>query len=150
MQIRKASEKDIPSLCILLDDLFSQEEEFEANREAQIAGLKTIIENEEIGVIFIAWNENENEITAMINLLYTISTALGGRVALLEDMVVSSTSRGLGIGSKLIEYSIKYAKNSGCKRISLLTDAHNCTAQDFYMKHGFEKSSMQSFRKKLL
>ncbi len=110
--------------------------------------MSAIIENEEVGVIFIACNENE--IIAMINLLYTISTALGGRVALLEDMVVSHKARGLGIGSNLIEHSIKYAKKSGCKRISLLTDEHNSNAQGFYMKHGFEKSSMLTFRKKLL
>jgi len=148
MKIRRATLEDIPFLCKLLDALFSQEVEFKPNRESQISGLKAILENEAVGVIFVA--QKESEIFGMINLLYTISTALGGRVALLEDMVVSSHARGLGIGSKLIEYSIKYAKKSGCKRISLLTDANNCNAQGFYKRHGFEKSSMLSFRKKLL
>ena len=82
----------------------------------------------------------------MINLLFTESTALGSKVAILEDMVVLSKSRSEGIGSKLIDYAISEAKKGGCKRITLLADIENTKAQSFYKKKGFVKSKMMPYR----
>jgi GNAT superfamily N-acetyltransferase len=82
----------------------------------------------------------------MINLLFTESTALGAKVAILEDMVIHPLHRGLGIGTQLIEYVIQEAKKLECKRITLLTDIHNHNAHSLYKKMGFVASSMQPFR----
>ena len=71
------------------------------------------------------------EIVAMVNLLYTVSTALGARVAILEDMVVLSKVRNQGIGSTLLKHAIQFAKEQGCQRISLLTDDDNEGAHRF-------------------
>ena len=79
-------------------------------------------------------------------LLYTVSTALGERVALLEDMVVSPDERETGIGSMLLDHTVKYATEKGCKRITLLTDKMNIRAQKFYKQHKFNRSSMIPFR----
>ena len=144
VEISKATIADIPQLCILLDSLFTQEAEFQANHEAQARGLAAVINGPEVGDIMIA--RKSGEIIGMVNLLYTISTALGGRVALLEDMIVSPEGRGLGIGSKLMNHTVELAKKNGCKRISLLTDHDNERAHRFYSQHGFSPSSMIPFR----
>jgi GNAT superfamily N-acetyltransferase len=82
----------------------------------------------------------------MVNLLYTVSTALGERVALLEDMVVAPAARGVGVGARILEHAIQAARSSGCKRITLLTDGANESAQRFYQNHGFSISSMLPLR----
>ncbi len=147
MSVRTARINDIPQLCTLLQSLFSQEVEFIADEKLQIAGLTKIINNPEVGDIVIA-SEN-SRIVGMVNLLYTISTALGGIVVILEDMVVSSDMRGKGIGSELLNYSFELAKSKGCQRITLLTDNDNESAHKFYQRHGFTRSSMTVFRKSL-
>jgi GNAT superfamily N-acetyltransferase len=144
MQITPAKTSDIPALCDLLSILFSQEVEFKPNHEAQCRGLARIISNPEIGLIVVA--RQENQIIGMVNLLYTISTALGDRVAILEDMVVSPNARGSGVGSRLLEQAIQFARLNGCKRITLLTDRTNESAQRFYQKHGFGFSAMIPLR----
>jgi len=48
MKITQAVTADIPELCILLDSLFTQEVEFESNHEAQVRGLNTVINSQEI------------------------------------------------------------------------------------------------------
>ncbi len=144
MEITKASISDIPQLCQLLDILFSQEEEFVPDQEAQRNGLSRIIENPEIGFIVVA--KADNKITGMVNVLFTVSTALGSRVAIFEDMVVSPETRGSGVGSQLLQRAIKLAQNDGCKRITLLTDRTNISAQKFYAKHGFKISTMIPLR----
>ncbi|MGZ8191124.1 MAG: GNAT family N-acetyltransferase [Methylococcaceae bacterium] len=144
MYIEKATADDIPSLCKLLDLLFSQELEFKSDQSAQETGLRAIIENPDLGTILVT--RKNNRIIGMVNLLFTISTALGGRVAILEDMVVSPTERGSGIGSSLLDAAIITARESGCKRITLLTDDSNKIAHQFYKKHGFNLSPMVPFR----
>ncbi len=144
MKIEMATTSNIPTLCTLLDYLFSQEVEFKPDHETQSRGLEMILNNNNVGNIFVA--KNNEKIIGMVILLYTVSTALGERVALLEDMVVSPNERELGIGSMLIDHAVKYATEKGCKRITLLTDKINIRAQKFYKQHKFNRSSMIPFR----
>jgi GNAT superfamily N-acetyltransferase len=147
MRIELATIADIPALTALLNLLFSQEAEFQPDVEAQCLGLANIISNPKVGEILTV--RTHDSIVGMINLLYTVSTALGGHVALLEDMVVVPQFRGAGVGSKLLQAAIAHARVSGCKRITLLTDGDNEVAQKFYSKHGFTASKMVPFRLKL-
>ncbi len=144
MQISPATLSDIPALCDLLAILFTQEADFKPDRAAQSRGLTRIINNPDIGLIVVA--RQDSRVVAMVNLLYTVSTALGERVALLEDMVVCPALRGSGIGSRLLEQAIELARLNGCKRITLLTDSSNESAQRFYQKHGFGFSAMIPLR----
>ena len=144
MKLIKATHSDISELVELLSSLFEQEAEFEPNSEIQSKALGRVILDPKIGIIVIA--KGDDKILGMVNLLFTESTALGSKVALLEDMVVLSSSRGRGIGSQLIDYAISEAKKVGCKRITLLTDIENTKAQSFYQKKGFVKSKMTPYR----
>ena len=87
ISIRKAEPSDIPSLATLLGMLFDQEAEFAADVELQTQGLEMIISNPSVGELLIG-QRTDGSVVGMVSLLYTVSTALGGRVALLEDMVV--------------------------------------------------------------
>ena len=144
MTIRIATLDDVPDLCQLLELLFSQEAEFVPDRALARAGLEQIIAQPERGRILVA--RDEAAIVGMVNLLFTISTALGGRVALLEDMIVHPARRGGGAGSQLLRAAIEAAREAGCRRISLLTDRDNEAAQNFYQKHGFTPSDMVTLR----
>ena len=144
MNISQATISDIPKLCKLLALLFSQEADFSPNSKAQSQGLTRIIENPEIGLIFVA-HEN-NQIVGMANLLFTVSTALGQRVALLEDLVVLPEYRNKGIGSAILKQAIETARLHDCHRITLLTDSVNESAQQFYQKQGFHFSAMIPMR----
>ena len=144
MKLTKAIHPDIPELVELLKTLFEQEAEFKPNSEAQRKALSKIILDPTIGIILVA--RDDEKILGMINLLFTESSALGSKAAILEDMVVLSKSRSEGIGAKLIDYAISEAKKGGCKRITLLTDIENTKAQSFYQKKGFVKSKMMPYR----
>ncbi len=144
MKFIKANLCDIPELVELLETLFEQEAEFEPNSEAQSKALGKIIPDPKIGIVLVA--RADKKILAMVNLLFTESTALGSKVAILEDMVVLAESRGKGIGSQLVDFAICEAKKAGCKRITLLTDIENTKAQSFYQKKGFVKSRMTPYR----
>jgi len=147
MEITTAISSDIPQLCLLLDSLFAQEAEFKPDHQAQTRGLSSIIDNTDTGDILVA--HEAGQIIGMINLLYTVSTAMGARVAILEDMVIADSNRSLGVGSKLLDYALEFAQSQGCVRVTLLTDHDNTGAHRFYERHGFVRSSMVAFRKPL-
>ena len=145
LAFRVAKIDDIDTLCELLFELFSQEVEFTPNKEIQQKALKTIILDENIGDIYVA-TINE-KVVAMVNILYTISTALGTKVAIFEDFIVDRNYRNQGIGENLIDFVFEDLKAKNFSRITLLTDNDNLKAHKFYEKKGFVKSSMVPFRK---
>lgn len=145
LRIEPATEDDIPQLAELLQDLFTQERDFEPNRERQIRGLRLILQQPNRGRIFVL--RNEHMIIGMINLLITISTAEGGFVLILEDLIIHASHRGQGYGSRLLQYAENYARQKGFLRITLLADKPNLRLHDFYRRHGYLESDMIPFRK---
>ena len=84
--VREATLDDIPQLCDLLTILFTQEADFQPDSAKQSQGLRQIIEHPEVGRILVL--HDGSTVIGMVNLLFTISTALGTRVAILEDIIV--------------------------------------------------------------
>lgn len=145
LRIEPATLEDLPALVDLLFDLFSQERDFTPDRDKQHRGLKLILEQPNRGRIFVL--RNEARIIGMINLLITISTAEGGFVLLLEDLVIHQDHRGQGYGSQLLAFAHRYAQDKGFLRITLLTDKPNIRALNFYRRHGYVESDMLPLRK---
>jgi GNAT superfamily N-acetyltransferase len=145
--IRIAIEKDVPQCARLLGVLFRQEHEFMPDDSVQERGLGMIIGHPSVGTVFVC--ERDGSIVGMVALLTTVSTALGNKVALLEDMIVAPDCRGQGLGSMLLEHAAEWAENQGFGRITLLTDGDNESAHRFYSGKGFSRSEMAVFRKLL-
>ena len=144
LRIEPATLDDLPELTELLIELFTIEKDFIPDREKQLRGLRLILENPSRGRIFVL--KNETHLIGMINLLITISTAEGGFVLLLEDLVIRQDHRDQGYGGKLVEYAVNYAKEKGFLRLTLLTDKPNYRAKQFYLNHGFVESDMVPMR----
>jgi GNAT superfamily N-acetyltransferase len=144
MKTRFATLDDVPNLCALLKLLFEQEAEFRADAMRQAAGLRLILENPVYGHIIVGCVEGE--IVGMVSILYTVSTFMGQKVAILEDMVVSPEHRGKGFGNLILAAAILQARDGGCGRVTLLTDSVNYSAIKFYERSGFTKSTMTPFR----
>ena len=142
--IEQATLEDLPQLTDLLYDLFTQEGDFVPNRAKQMRGLRLILEQPSRGRIFVL--RQNGTILGMINLLFTISTAEGGFVIMLEDVIVHRAHRGKGFGDKLLQHSIAYAKKKDFLRITLLADRLNDQGQHFFKEYGFFESKMIPLR----
>jgi GNAT superfamily N-acetyltransferase len=146
--IEQATIEDLPQLVDLLYDLFSHEGDFIPDRSKQERGLRLILEQPSRGRIFVyRWN---NMILGMVNLLFTISTAEGGFVVLLEDVIVHHEYRARGVGSQLLKHAVEYAKKKEFLRVTLLTDRLNAEGMEFFEKLGFFKSKMIPMRLPLI
>lgn len=143
-QISIATLAELDELVELLNVLFTQDIEFEPDNQKQKAGLEQIILNPALGEILVM--KIDGKVVGMVSLLHSISTALGGKVAILEDMVMSKDFRGKGLGKELLNEAIAFAQKRGCLRLTLLTDFDNETAIRFYQSAGFSLSKMIPLR----
>jgi GNAT superfamily N-acetyltransferase len=142
-----AVNKDLPQLVALLGQLFEQEAEFTADAAKQEAALKLIFADPSLGRLYVA--RDGSRVVAMASLLFTVSTAEGGKAALFEDLVVRPDYRKQGIGARLLEYVIAQARAERVVRITLLTDMQNEQAQVLYRRLGFVGSPMKPMRLKI-
>jgi ribosomal protein S18 acetylase RimI-like enzyme len=147
LRFEPATAKDLPQLVELLGQLFAQEAEFSPDAGKQETALKMILADPKVGRVFVA--RDGSKVVAMASLLYTVSTAEGGKAALFEDLVVRPDFRQQGIGAKLLDYVIAQARAEGVLRVTLLTDMQNENAQLLYRKLGFVGSPMKPMRLKL-
>ncbi|MGC2165502.1 MAG: GNAT family N-acetyltransferase [Gallionella sp.] len=146
-EIDFATIADLSPLADLLAELFTQESDFFPDREKQLSGLRTILSEPVLGRLFVL-RVNGN-VAGMANALITVSTAEGGRVLILEDVIIGRAFRGKGMGKQLVEAVLRWAEAEGMRRVTLLTDNDNSAAQHLYRKLGFVTSDMQVMRKYL-
>ena len=142
--IEPATEADLDELSEMLGELLAQEGDFRPDKEKQLRGLRLIFEQPSRGRVFVL--RQNGAIVGMINLLFTISTAEGGFVIVLEDLVVHKKYQGKGYGRRLLQHAIDFAKQKNFLRVTLLTDRPENVAQEFFRHHGFVESSMIPMR----
>ncbi len=148
MNIDFGAASDLPQMAVLLEELFTLESDFHPDRDKQLQGLTLILENPACGQLFVL--RDGAQIVGMANALITVSTAEGGRVLLLEDVIVRSEYRGRGFGRQLVNHVLDWAREQKMTRVTLLADCDNRAALNFYGKLGFEPSHMTVLRKTLV
>lgn len=143
-RIEPATVEDLPKLVDLTMALFEMEEDFVPDRHKQTVGLEAILENPNRGRVFVV--RTDYEIMGMVNVQFTISTAMGGFVILLEDVIIHPDFRRQGYGTQLVNYVIDFARRKDFKRITILTDKISEESQNFFRKLSFRDSAMIPMR----
>jgi GNAT superfamily N-acetyltransferase len=147
MQIEFAGAADMDAMADLLHELFTLESDFKPERPKQCAALRWILDHPTHGRLFVL--RDAGRVVGMANALISISTAEGGPVLILEDVILAASHRGGGHGRQLVEHVLAWARNEGMPRVTLLADQDNAVALAFYQQLGFEESAMTVRRKRL-
>jgi ribosomal protein S18 acetylase RimI-like enzyme len=145
--VRRARAADIESMVSLLAELFSIEADFSFNPDKQRRGLADLLERGDEACLLVC--EREGEVVGMCSVQALVSTAEGGKVGLLEDMVVAAPWRGRGLGSALLAAAEQWSAGQGMTRLQLLADATNESALGFYRRQDWGGTRLITFRKLL-
>ena len=143
--IRIAKQEDIEAMTDLLEELFFIESYFVIDSQKQKIGLKLLLKSQNAKV-WVA--EKDDKIVGMCTMQQLLSTAEGGIVGLIEDVIIQKKYRCQGIGHHLLFYAEQFAKQAGLLRLQLLTDSNNESAMKFYEKENWGKTRLIAFRKK--
>lgn len=140
MQIEFAGSADLDAMAGLLGELFALEADFAPDRAKQLAALRWILDHPAHGRLFVL--RDGDKVAGMANALVSVSTAEGGPVLILEDVILAAEHRGGGHGRRLVEHVLGWAHSQGMSRVTLLADKDNQAALDFYRRLGFEESAL--------
>ncbi len=143
--IRNATTADLGGMTSLLGELFMIESDFTPDVRRQRQGLASLMATK--GATLLVAVEKK-QIVGMCTLQPLISTAEGGTVGMVEDLVVSEKCRGRGIGGMLLDRIEEVAKSQQMSRLQLLTDLDNDQALEFYNKHQWERLNLIAMRRK--
>lgn len=141
--IRTAQLDDIPALSNLLQQLFSIEQDFTPDTDKQTAGLTQLLQAPERGCVMVA-QSTSGQVIAMVSAQLVISTAQGSPSAWIEDMVVDQAWRSQGIGRRLLDAILHWARQHGATRAQLLVDMDNPPALAYYDHLGWRSTRLQA------
>lgn len=144
IHIEPATIEDLAALTDLVVDLLDLQDDFTSDPHLQERGIRHILEEPARGRIFVV--RAQDRIVGMANLLFTVSTAMGGFVLIMEDVIIHPDHRGQGYGALLLEAVIEFAREKDFKRITLLADKLSNDSQAFFQQHGFHYSSLIPMR----
>ncbi len=152
MKICFANAADLDVMADLLHELFTLESDFRPERDKQFAALRWLLDHPAHGRLFVMHDvvQDKTRVVGMANALISISTAEGGPVMILEDLILAASHRGRGLGRQLTEHVLRWAADEGLCRVTLLADRNNRAALAFYQRLGFDESAMAVRRKKLI
>lgn len=101
----------------------------------QATFIRQILHQQNQGYILIYIKEGD-EVAACLG--YRIfDNLVWGKVLYIDDMICREKSRKRGLGTQLIDFTIKQAKSAGCKQIHLDTGYLRHEAHRFYFNLGF-------------
>lgn len=150
IQYRAANLDDIPALCRLLEVLFTLEADFQPDAEKQARALTRLITGDEDreaqgALVWVA--QDGQQVIGMCTVQVSISTAEGGKVGLVEDVIVAEGYRQRGIGQAMLAGLEQWAWHQGLSRLQLLADSHNSGALAFYRRQGWNRTQLIALRK---
>lgn len=145
LSIRPACTNDIQSMTSLLNELFTIETDFTPDIRRQRQGLADLMSDPSADILVAVAND---EIIGMCTMQSLVSTAEGGIVGIVEDLVVSKSYRRQGVGEMLLAEIERLARKKNMRRLQLLTNMENQAALNFYAKSEWDKTHMVVLRKR--
>jgi ribosomal protein S18 acetylase RimI-like enzyme len=134
--------------CISLDELFCEELKFHQNLLPNIFRIPDTVINE-TWMDAVLNNENESLLVSEYQgkivgaILYKITTSSDDiilekrKYGYIEEMIVTETLRGKGIGKQLLDYAIEDLKGKDIKEIEINVWEKNEGGLRFYERYGF-------------
>lgn len=80
---------------------------------------------------------SDAEIVGYIILTFVFSFEYGGNLAFVDELYLSESARGKGIGKSSITFVQEEAQKIGLKMLYLEVEQHNSAAQKLYLSAGF-------------
>ncbi len=130
IQIRKATERDIPGIHALVRELAEYEKGLDKVTTTPESYLKDF--NEEVFEALVAERDG---IIVGIALYFLVFSTWRGRMLYLEDFVVKESERGAGIGTMLFEAFMEEAKRQDVALVKWQVLNWNEPAINFYKKY---------------
>ena len=146
MELRELNENDLESLIKLYEQLDGANGDFTAE-DARKVWQQEIEGNKNIK--YFGFVEDGKVISTCYCLIIPNLTRLGSSIAFVENVVTDKDYRGQGLGRKVMEKAIEFAREKNCYKVILQSASFRKEAHQFYKNLGFDGESKKAFILKL-
>ncbi len=138
--ITPATEADLPSIKPLLLELMDAMDNTEGfDVEQSFDNCRTLIKDPAHHMLLA---KNKDKVAGLVNFT-TRKTIMHPRPSgLVDELIVSRSYRGLGIGKQLILAAINKCQELDCCEVEVSTEKSNTKAREFYQRCGFEEDAV--------
>ena len=126
----------------MLINLFKEFALFEKLPDKMTNSVEQMLLEKEYLTGFVAVN-SWNQIVGYVTYFFGYYTWIG-KSLYMDDLYVQTDSRGLGVGTKLINEVIEFAKAENCKKLRWQVSEWNQPAIDFYKSLGANVDAVES------
>lgn len=110
------------------------------------AAVDGIFTNPNLGALHVALSGEKIIGVSCLSFIWTIEH--GGKAAWLEEIYLLPEFRGTGIGTKLLQVTLEFAKNQNCSAVDLEVEDDHARVKKLYERHGFSAHTRTHFVKK--
>ena len=139
ISITKATEKDMPSILELLYELDSPTPIDDKEIKAFQNKIKDYFSDSQ-KIILLAKQDSKS--VGLVNVILLRRLNREKLAMYIPELIVTKELRNSGIGKKLIQHCIAFAKKKGCYRIRLESGNQRKESHQFYKNLGFEQSAL--------
>ncbi len=143
MDIRFAEKKDLPQIIELcIEHAKYERAEFEQKNKTELLSKFIFGQDSALQCLVVS---QENSIIGYATFMKQFSTWDAGFYLYLDCLYLKANTRGLGLGTRLMEKVKEYAKDENCTIIQWQTPDFNRKAIDFYQKMGGISKTKERF-----
>ena len=146
MEIRELNEGDLDSLIKLYEQLDGSNGDFTVKAARSV--WKSEIEGNK-NIKYFGAIEDGKVVSTCFCLIIPNLTRLGSSACFVENVVTDKDHRGQGLGKKIMERAIAFARERDCYKVILESASFRKEAHQFYKNLGFDGDSKKAFIMKL-
>lgn len=137
ISLRIATPDDADALvALIIGGKLAGDDDGPQHHDDYVAALREI-EDDPHSTVLVAINHGVDVVGMLQLFTFRHVQHRGGRCAEIESMHVRHDLRYSGIGGTLLDRAIELARDMGCYRIQLTSNAQRPDAHRFYERHGF-------------
>lgn len=102
------------------------------------------------GAVLLARSSPETPVIGVAVLAYTWTIEHGGACAWLDELYVSPSARGGGVGTALLHRAYEVARGDSCRAVDLEVDADHARVESLYLREGFRPLPRRRFSRTLV
>jgi len=135
--LRTATLDDVDTLVeLIVGGKLVVDDDEPAHRGDYVDALSEILDDP-AATVLVAVNHGVDVVGVLQLITFRHIQHRGGRCAEIESMHVRHDLRYSGIGGKLLDHAVEFAREMGCYRVQLTSNEQRTDAHRFYERHGF-------------
>lgn len=138
IEIRLCKQSDLPNVISLMNEL---KEVASSGHQLELENVQTIFSDmEKLPEIYLNLvAEVSGKVVGFISMIFYKTIFHKGGTALINELIITQSERGKGIGHSLVQRAKEEALARGLDELEVGTEKTNEAAQQFYRKCGFNQ-----------